>query len=509
MEEAHRAGGDRLRRVDVAVLAVAAAVGVGLRAWVLRSPLGVLDSDEAIVGLMARRLAFRGEWRAFYWGQPYGGTIEPILTAAVVKAVGSGVLAVKAVPLVLCGVATGLLALVGRRVVGLRRGLYVAAAFWLANGNLVWWSTKSRGFYWATLVLGLVVVLQALRLDEDGRRWGSWAVLGLAAGLGWWTSPQILFFLVPVAVWLVSRLRPAGCRAGVVAAAPAFVLGALPWIVANVGSRLGSLRYGQEVQGTYATRLALFFTKGLPVLFGLHATEVWLVPILFPALYALLLGLVVAALVRGRRHRPVVWYVVVAYPFVFALFPTSWAIGEGRYLLHLLGPLLLLLASMVRTRNLLVAALPLVLAVTLLDLGRIEHRSQPLAVDKLVPVDTGPLRDVLEREGVRYGWADYWIAYRVTFETGERIVVTPDLGAKVRDRRLSDRVQASGQAVRIVIVGSTVDVTVASRYAPVARCVSRWPAGPYLVYARDPAAAGEAAADGTPCPVAAAQFLQV
>jgi hypothetical protein len=51
-----------------AVLALAALVAAALRAGVLASDsLGVLDSDEAVVGLMAGH-ALDGELTAFFWG---------------------------------------------------------------------------------------------------------------------------------------------------------------------------------------------------------------------------------------------------------------------------------------------------------------------------------------------------------------------------------------------------------------------------------------------------------
>ena len=42
-----------------------------------------------------------------------------------------------------------------------------------------------------------------------------------------------------------------------------------------------------------------------------------------------------------------------------------------------------------------------------------------------MPRHTGPLIDALEAHHVKHFDADYWIAYRVTFETDERIVGSP------------------------------------------------------------------------------------
>ena len=70
--------------------------GVVARVWVLTSRLGRVDSDEAVVGLMAQRMA-HGHFEAFYWGQHYGGTLETALVGAGFRVFGSSVVALKLV----------------------------------------------------------------------------------------------------------------------------------------------------------------------------------------------------------------------------------------------------------------------------------------------------------------------------------------------------------------------------------------------------------------------------
>ena len=55
--------------------------GFVLRAVLLASPIGRLDSDEAIVGLMGLSIGHFHKPPLFYWGQYYGGTLEPMLVA--------------------------------------------------------------------------------------------------------------------------------------------------------------------------------------------------------------------------------------------------------------------------------------------------------------------------------------------------------------------------------------------------------------------------------------------
>ena len=76
------------------VAAAAVAAGFGLRVWIFTSPLSSLESDEAVVGLMAIR-ALHGEFPVFYWGGLYGGSQEALVAAAAFAVSGPGTLVLK------------------------------------------------------------------------------------------------------------------------------------------------------------------------------------------------------------------------------------------------------------------------------------------------------------------------------------------------------------------------------------------------------------------------------
>src|SRR5688500_11240361 len=93
----------RPRRDRVVLLwaGIAAVAGIAIRVWLLRLPTGVLDSDEAVVGLIARHALYDREFSTFFWGQAYGGTIEPLLAVPGFAIFGPTVFALKAVPILL------------------------------------------------------------------------------------------------------------------------------------------------------------------------------------------------------------------------------------------------------------------------------------------------------------------------------------------------------------------------------------------------------------------------
>jgi len=184
-------------------LILAALAGVALRIWILASPLGAADSDESVAGLMARHMV-HGHVSAFFWGQPYGGVQEPAAVAGLFALVGSNALAMKLVTVAFSGVAAVLVWRIGLRTVGERGAVIAAVIFWAGPAAFVWLSTKERGFYGTTIVLGLVVLLMVLRLAERAS-WRDAAILGLAGGSGWYASPQVVYLVLPSLAWLAIR----------------------------------------------------------------------------------------------------------------------------------------------------------------------------------------------------------------------------------------------------------------------------------------------------------------
>ncbi len=139
-------------------LAVAAVAGIALRIYILTGPLGMLESDEAVAGLIARHM-LEGEVTPLYWLSPYGGTLESAVAAAVFAIVGSSVLALKLTTLGVFVAAAILTWRVGIRTVGPRAALLGTALFWVSPAFLVWWTTKARAYYGMGVLLGLVVLL--------------------------------------------------------------------------------------------------------------------------------------------------------------------------------------------------------------------------------------------------------------------------------------------------------------------------------------------------------------
>ena len=417
------------------MLAAGAAAGLALRIAVWRSAFGQYESDEAVWGLMAAH-AFDGRLSAFYWGQGYGGVLEVLLTGVLFLVTGPGWVALRLVPVALTAVAAVLVWRVGRRVLGEPGASVAAVVFWVFPAYLVWKSIRAHGFYASGLVLALLVLLLVLRL-ADRRSLRDAALLGLTLGVAWWQTTQIVAVALPALAWLTWR-RPAVWR-DAWAAVPLAVAGALPWLVSNLRHDWWSLDIDAPAP-SYLTRLRGGVNGTIPMALDLRIpfSSEWLAGKLVSG--AAYVGLAAAVAVLAWRLRrtsvSLLATVAVAYPLLYAVSDYTWLNDEPRYLVLLLPVLVLLLCLPVTTARRAALAVGLATALTAASFVRLDvDRYRAAADGHLVPRDFAPLVDVLDRLAIRRVFGHYWITYRLTFETGERIVAADADTSTLAERR--------------------------------------------------------------------------
>jgi hypothetical protein len=448
----------RAATIGAAALVV---IGVVLRVIVLASAAGRLDSDEAVVGLMAWRMR-RGHFELFYWGQHYGGVVEQVVVALALSLHRSALL-VKLVPLALSALAAVVVTRAGRRLfAGDHDRARLAGALCFAWPGTVWLATKERGFYWVTVVLVTTAFLLALRI-RDGRGGGvarDCVLLGVVAGLVWYETAQAAFVLVPLALWLFTSVRLD--RRGYAWLIAGAALGAAPWIV-------GLARDGRDVLWQpdyhlgYTDRLRVVVGQLLPRIAGTRGTYRggWLLHgaglLVWCAAIAAVAALVVR-LVRRRSSNALVAVVVIvlAFPFVAAIARATWYTAEPRYALTLVPFLALLVASVLTTARRVAFAVVLVTALGAANVASVlDAASQPRAGVDLAPPPLAPLEHRLTSERTDRVFADYWIAYALTFQSNERVVAVPL--DRPRDPTLQHAVDAARARTWIVYADSPRD----------------------------------------------------
>ena len=334
--------------LSIVIVVIAGLVGLGLRAWLIfHFPT---TSDEAVVGLIAQG-ALHGHVTAFYWGQQYGGTLEPDIIGLFFLVFGQNGWTEGLALGSLSAVAAVLTWRVTLRLVPVPRVALLAGALtWAAPEVVVADSVRTYGFRGVTLVCGLTMLLLALRVLDGHRRLIEFAGLGLAAGIGWWSSPEAAYYALPTVIIVVSacigtpRPRWRSWLPAATVAVSALLVGASPWIWANLRSGFASLnitpRRGGPSHPGVAGRLGIFFRDQLPMSVGLRRAfgGGWLITaggtwLQRAALVVVCVAIVVALLLclaRGGRTR-YLGVAIVAFPFLFVLSPAAWNWQDGRY----------------------------------------------------------------------------------------------------------------------------------------------------------------------------------
>ncbi len=473
------------QRTLVVTALVAALLGVALRIGLLTSVLGrQVDGDEAVAGLIARRLS-QGEWHTFFWGQNYGGTLELILTGAIFRIGGTGVITLKLAPILLSAFSAVLVWRIGLRTVGRRAAVLAASLWWVFPPGLVWWSTKAAGFYWAGLCLALGIMLLALAQREEPTARGMVAI-GMLGGLGWWTSPLVATIAAPTLVWLL--VRQAGARSHLPKVIGAAVVGAAPWLGYNLVNGFTSFAQPTTTDrsSSYAFRFKELWLDGLPRLLGLRPIRGggFVLGVVGLVVY---LGLLVAfARLVKRWPRPVELLLVVAvpYPLLYAL-PQATSASEPRYLLFA-GPVVALLLGagfdrIVRRPMVALGTICVVAAFSALAFVQlVDDDGQDPAIG---PPDPTPVVAALDRLGIAHAYSDHWIGYQIVFATQERILTDPI--STSRWPEFDEAIGASSRVAWIVNAGFPLDRRLLDEWARLGVFAHREEIGRFVIYVPD------------------------
>jgi 4-amino-4-deoxy-L-arabinose transferase-like glycosyltransferase len=495
------------RYIPVIVLA-----GVVLKAVLLALEVVPFNSDEAVVALMARHI-LQGERPWFFYGQAYMGSLDAYLVAGAFLVFGERVMLVRLVQIALFIALLVTSYFLTLRFTGARRtALLVMLLLAFPPVLLTLYTTMSLGGYGEALLVGNLLLWWGHRLGwEDAQRWGLWPVWGLVAGLGFWALGLTIVYLLPVALWLLWRLRVRGWR-GYILAVVGFAVGSLPWWLGNLdglgvavaelsGSAVRSTATAGSFLGDVGLRVFSFVALGLPALFGLRfpwSTEgppLWLA---VPALVLYLGGLIHSvrlAVAHFSSHpstrsssaissaRLLLWGVCGTLFLGFALTPFG-GDPSGRYFLPLYLPLFVFSAEGLvmlekHTGQWAWILLVVVLAFNLVGTVQAALTNPPgltTQFETITQVDhryDTELIDFLHVHGGTRGYGNYWVAYPIAFLSEEEIILVPRLPYKAdlrytsRDDRYipyGDEVAVSATVVYVTTNHPVLDALLRERF---------------------------------------------
>jgi len=411
-------------------LSIAAGAVVRLRA---ASHNGNIDSDQAVVGLMAKHLLEHGEWPVFYWGQTYGGTLDLIGVAASFKLFGQSPWSLRALSVLLTVVSGLILHRVAKRIHGSPGAWLATVAYCCPVQFIGWFAAREMLFYQTTLLIGLGSFLLALQ-SRDRPSYLALGGIGALTGLGFWSTAMILYFALPILAFLARPVLRDHRRLGLLGAATiGTILGALPWILYNARHPLASLNDASaQKSGSALDQARILVTRGFAFVLGGASTEgydLWWHRggILFTIVVAglLILGIARSRPAWRRGGVPLDVLALAAMPVVFCIMPVNVSVFVPRYFFLPWVIVVLAAGRIVRTWPQVMAGCVTVVLVAVMTLDAPTQRvtARPPNIPTLIS-----LLDDADVHAVR---TDYWFAYLLAFESHERIVAAPFFSSRL------------------------------------------------------------------------------
>jgi len=436
---------------DLFILFLIILLGIALRLdFLIHS---TLDADEAIVGLMAKHLLEGGEPPIFYYGQHYMGSFEALIAAVFFKWFGSSVTALKLVPFIFSVLLIPLCYLLGAIIGGSLGGRLAALLMAVAPGSMILWSTKARGGFAELIFLGTLAVCFTTKwLVSEKPRAALTFVIWFILGLGWWVNNQIIFFICPIGLFgLIHLVRQAFSQEsglGMILkhgglALCAFILGGAPFWLYNIEHNFISFEMFKGAQsGDVWSHFIGLISQALPMIFG--ATRFWTEHSLFPGsivigylLYGvpLIWSISSFAAVHSRRQLEQVWalrlmsFLFFTTVLIFTLSSFGHLVQAPRYLLPLYVPLMVITGTFLAGMAKLMPGMAyswvgalLVFNLASSYLGGRAVGGEPFVYSgERVARDHTQLISWLKRKKINYVRTNYWIGYRLAFETEERV----------------------------------------------------------------------------------------
>jgi hypothetical protein len=422
----------------------------------MRAGSFAIDSDEAIVGLMAQHIVAGGPIPIFYYGQHYMGSLEPICAAGLFYLFGSSPFILQLTPLLFSVALVVVVYQLGREVGGVVAGRVAGLLCALPPVALVVWSFKARGGFIELLVIGACSMLCTVRwLKREPTDLRYPMAISLLIGVGWWVNNQILYFMLPIglfgALHLLGALRTRECSTGralviAIAATLAFLVGSSPYWIYNIKRgfpSLGMFGFASPTEiGTYFLGL---WSTALPILLG--AKHFWESNSSFSGatavvyvLYATIFGMVlwgrrrsIERLLRGDVDRgsqlELCFALIGCACVVFTVSTFGWLSQAPRYLLPIYVGLFVICGVWVSglfrvSRALGSIGLSALIAVNLMSCywgGRSLPGEPAVFEGERVQRDHTELNASLIGLGIPLVRTNYWIGYRLAFETQERV----------------------------------------------------------------------------------------
>lgn len=416
----------------------------------------VIDSDEAIVGLMGKHMLEGGKIPTFYYGQHYMGSLEAIIASVYFRFLGVSSQTLKLVPFSFALLLIPISYFLAREISGRFGARVTSVSMAIPPSALVVWSCMARGGFIEIVLIGAIALLLACRwLKAAGQKPFLSMSIGIFLGFGWWVNNQILYFIAAIGLAMaLASISDVFERKGAyktvlcnfLMTVLGFAVGGFPYWNYNIQRGFPSFGIFQTASGSdFSDHLGGFFETAFPILFG--AKAFWESRDLYPYSTALVwgfYGVIICLAVFFRRKQivhlllgrfdssnPVELFLlfILFSVLIFAASSFGYLVQAPRYLLPLYVGVFVVtgyvLNSIYKPSPIIARTLALILVgINLYSYypGRRMIPGEPFVFQgERASKDHAELLRWLKEHQVQKVHTNYWIGYRLAFETQEAV----------------------------------------------------------------------------------------
>jgi hypothetical protein len=248
----------------------------------------------------------------------------------------------------------------------------------------------------------------------------------------WWIAAALA--LMATGIFIIGQLAWTTITSVWIAPATAFLLGYAPALLGRLlADGPGAPMARMDLAG-FRSAVSPFAGTVLPIVFGFKSptTETLAVPAWSAAIIAIAIVASYVGLTRARQTEPATAFrstfhvFLITTPIVFVLSGAYIDEQSYRYLMPLHAALPVVYAAGIDTafRRNKIAGLALLSGLVGLFVWQQADWYRRLEPDRESPA----IVSCLDRAGIRAAYADYWVSYKVTFLTGERVILAPNNG---------------------------------------------------------------------------------
>lgn len=432
------------------------AVAVVFRLWFFHFALGHMppSSDEAWPSLTAMHI-LKGEFPVVYWGQTHMGAQESYFQAALIRLVGPKLWAMRIYPLLLGFAYVAAVVLLAARIYGRQVGLISLALLAIPVPYITMCGAMiaSENYFTLTALGGFALLLMhnLIARPEGKGRAARFVALGFLLGYTFWLHILALSFVGVILLFLLLADKRLFFRWPFWCGVLAFVIGGLPLILYNLDSHGATFRDVGRAASLKLTiqsfedlwLITLHFLVGMKVMFMGDKQCVASLPrfiqlalgLIWAGILLLVVGLHIKPLLRLLRLSVKPWdgtvLLLALAGATVLMFCRSSRPGwhNVRYVLPVAVVLPVLLAYglwRIRAKSRVVFAVLLGFVLGVQAWGNVilveGWKDHDIIAKGLRLPDTANLIRWLDEHRIRHAYAHFWLSYRLTYETEEKLI---------------------------------------------------------------------------------------